>query len=161
MDFCGNVRVLAIQKLFSVVYHRDSTTEAAKHLGEFQANVSASQNQQMFRQHLQIQNRSGVERFYRIESGDAGPCRPSAGIDKNGVGDQCPSAAANQPNLNNFWTGEMRFAENELDVLRIFQEMLYSCTELVHDALLASIDLRQVDSDLATTNAVVRCASGQ
>ena len=41
-----------------------AAAEAAKHLAEFQTDVTASQNQQMFRQLWQLHDRSGVESFH-------------------------------------------------------------------------------------------------
>src|SRR5271155_926463 len=85
VNLSGNVRILTTQELLSVLHDGDSTAKAAKHLAEFQTDVAAPQNQQMFRQFLQLHDRSGVERLRCIESGDAGSRRPSAGIDENAV----------------------------------------------------------------------------
>ena len=51
-NFGGNVRVLPRQELFALLHHRDGAAEAAKHLAEFQTDVAAPQNQQMFRHRL-------------------------------------------------------------------------------------------------------------
>ena len=47
-NFRGNVRVLPTQELLSVLHDRDSTAKAAKHLAEFQTDIAAPKNQQMF-----------------------------------------------------------------------------------------------------------------
>ena len=61
VNFRGNVRILSTQELLSVLHDRDRTAEAAKHLAEFQTDIAAPQNQQMFRQFLQLHDRSGIE----------------------------------------------------------------------------------------------------
>ena len=141
-NFSGNVRVLTTQELLSGLHDGDGTAKAAKHLAEFQTDVAASQNKQVFRQLLQLHDRSGVERAHRIEPGNAGSCRPGAGIDENGVGGQCPRAAGIEPHLDDVGTGEAPFAENELDILGIFQATLVPSAKVVHNCLLAPVNLR-------------------
>ena len=52
--FSGNVGILAAQELLPVLHDGDSAAETAKHLAEFQTDVAAAKNQQMFRQRLAI-----------------------------------------------------------------------------------------------------------
>ena len=77
------------------------------------------------------------------------------------VGGQCPRAAGSEPYLDDLGTGEARFAENELDILGIFQATLLPCAEVVHNCLLAPVNLRQVNADGPAANAVVGGAPGQ
>ena len=66
-----------------------------------------------------------------------------------------------EPYLDDIRAGETRFAENELDVLGIFQSTLHPCAEVVDDCLLAPVDLAQVNADRPAANAVVGGAPGQ
>ena len=63
--------------------------------------------------------------------------------------------------LDDFRAGEMRFAENELDILGVFQSTLVPRAEVVHDCLLAPVNLPQVNADRPAANAVVGGAPGQ
>ena len=161
VNFSGNVRILTTQELLSVLHDGDITAKAAKHLAEFQTDVAAPQDQQVLRQILQFHDRSGVERCHGIESGDAGSCRPSAGIDEYRVGGQRPCAAGLEPYLNDVGAGEASVAENELDVLGVFQATLLSRAKVVHNFLLASADFGHVNTDGPAANAVVGGAPGQ
>ncbi len=115
----------------------------------------------MLRKLLQFHDRSRVEGSHRIESGDVGSCRPSAGIDENIVGCQRPRAARIELYLDGVGTGKVRVAENQLDVFGIFQTMLHSCTKVFNNCLRTRANLRHVNANRPTMNAIVGGAPGQ
>src|ERR1019366_9490469 len=67
-DFFGDVGVLAIEKLAPGLDNGHATAEAAKHLPKLQADISASKDQQMLRNGVQLHDGSAVEKGYGLQA---------------------------------------------------------------------------------------------
>src|ERR1035438_2608692 len=67
-DFFRDVGVLTIEQLASGLDDGHPTTEAAKHLPKLQADISASKNQQVFRNRVQLHDGCAVEKGYGLQA---------------------------------------------------------------------------------------------
>src|ERR1035441_419564 len=92
-DFFRNVRVLAGEQLTSRLDNGHATAEAAKHLPKLQADISASEDQQMLWNGVQLHDGSAVEKGHGFQAVNCwhGWTRPC--VDEYLVGDEGSLAA--------------------------------------------------------------------
>src|ERR1019366_7382841 len=154
-DFFRNVRVLAGEQLTSRLDNGHATAEAAKHLPKLQADISASEDQQMLRNGVQLHDGSAVEKGYGLQAVEWGHRGTRTGVDEDLAGGECSLAAVPLPDKQGLGAGQTGFAEDQLKICRLLNAALAAIAKAVHDVALALADAFHVDADVAGVNAVI------
>jgi hypothetical protein len=79
----GNFGIFAGDKLFASVKDGDAAAEAAKHLPKFEANVTTSENEEVFGESGELHNGLVGEIGGGIEAGDGRYAWAAAGVDED------------------------------------------------------------------------------
>ncbi len=79
----GNFGIFAGDKLFAGVKNGDAAAEAAKHLSKFEADVTASENEEMLGESRELHYGFVGEIGGGIEAGDGRDARAAAGVDED------------------------------------------------------------------------------
>src|SRR6185312_3145384 len=90
-----DVLVFAADQAVALLDHGYLRAEAAEHLREFQRDVAAADHDEMARQDIQIHHRGIGEKVDRVDAGEIGHRRTSAGVEENLVRAQHIVADAN------------------------------------------------------------------
>ena len=81
---------------------RDAAAEAPHRLGEFQADVTAAEDDEVLGQTFQVQGFDVRHRPGESESGHVGNAGPSADVDEDAIAAHEPRAAGIQRHFNGF-----------------------------------------------------------
>src|ERR1019366_47131 len=96
-DFFRDVGVLAVKKLAPGLDNGHATAEAAKHLPNLQADISASKDQQTLRNGVQLHDGSAVEKGHGLQAVECGHRGTRTGVDEDLRGSECSLAAVSLP----------------------------------------------------------------
>src|ERR1019366_4163798 len=154
-NFFRDVGVLAVEQLASRLDDGHLTAEAAKHLPKLQADVSASEDQQMLRNGVQLHDGSAVEKGHGLQAVECGHRGTLTGVDEDLRGSECSLAAVSLPDKQGLGAGETGFAEDQLKICRLLNAPLATIAKAVHDVARALPDPFHVDADVAGVNAII------
>src|ERR1039458_7828883 len=115
-----DVGILAIEQLASGLDDGHPTTETAKHLPKLQADISASNNQQMLRNRIQLHDRSAVEKGHGLQAVECRHRWARTCVDEDSLGGECSLAAVSLPDKQELGAGETGLAEDQLKMCRFF-----------------------------------------
>jgi hypothetical protein len=110
----GNVLVLSRKQLRAALQNGDAAAETDERLREFQADITAAQDDQMARHAIEFECLDVCERFGGAKTGDLGDSRVSAQIQEHPVALQSAHAAVAQSNLDGFRPDEAALAKHQL-----------------------------------------------
>ena len=160
-DFFRDVGIFAIEQLATGLDDGHATAEAAKHLPKLQADIAASENEQMFRNRVQLHDGSAVEKRYGLQAVECGHRRTRTRVDEDLVGGERSLAAVFQPDEQRLGAGETGVAEDQLDVGGLLNACLAGIAETLHDIALALPDPFHVDADVTGVNAIISTSPRQ
>ena len=109
-----HVRVFPFEQPRAALDDRDPAAEPPHRLGEFQADVTAAENDEMFGQAFQVQGFDVRHRPRCGEAGHVGDGGAGADVDEDALAAQRPRAAGVQRHLHRFRLREARFAHDQL-----------------------------------------------
>jgi hypothetical protein len=150
-----NIGVLVPQQLVGALDDRDAAAETLKKLSELQANISATQNNQLLGHGGQFHNRCAVEKRNVSQSINRGHSGTAAGINEDAFGREAPLLAVFEFDLKRFEAGKGSLAIDQIEILRLRDASLVSPAKLLHDIPLALADTLLIDGDTAGVHAVV------
>ena len=78
-----DVRIFLGYELLAALDDRDAAAEAAEHLTEFKADVSASENEEMLGKDVQLHDRGGIESGNALYALEIGCCGAAADVDED------------------------------------------------------------------------------
>src|SRR5262245_35098956 len=79
----GHIAILMLQQLRPALDDRHVAAETPEHLGEFEADITSAEHEQMLGQIVQIHNRRRIKHVHLIDPFDLGDGRTSAGVDED------------------------------------------------------------------------------
>ena len=137
----GHVLVFARDHSRAHLDHRDAAAEATVHLREFEADVAAADNDQMFRQEVDVHHARVGQVRHITEAGHVGDRRAAADVDKHLSGFEqivvtltaCGTRSA--------------LAANQSHIGCTFEPAGHALIRLLHDGVLARLDASHVDAN--------------
>src|SRR5271169_2703991 len=158
-DFRGDIGVFAAQQKPGPLHNCHAAAKAAEELAKFQADVTAADNEKMFRNGVEFHDGSAVEIRNALQPFERRHGRAAAGVDEKFVGSESALRAVLQADLNGARAGEAGFAEKKIEIGSFFDMGLVAIAEVVDDVALALPNAAQINRDAAGVNAVIRAAS--
>ena len=110
----GNIRVFAFEELRRTLDDRNTSAESAHGLGEFQADITSTEDDEVLGQTFQVQSFDMRHRCGKSESGHVGNAGPGADIDEDALAAHESCAAGVQRHFHGFRFREARFAHDQL-----------------------------------------------
>src|ERR1035437_2219029 len=153
-DFFRDVGVLAIEQLAGGLDDGHATTEAAKHLPKLQADVATSENDQMFRNRVQLHDGSAVKKGYGLQAVECRHGWTRTSVDEDLPCGECSLPTVFLPDEQGPSAGETGLAEDQLKIRRFFDASLAASAKAVHDIALALPNTFHVDTDGSGVNAI-------
>ena len=101
-----DIGILARKERLGPLDDRDPAAEPAEHLGELAADVAAAEDDEVFRQSVELLDRLAVQRPRLDEPGQRRQGRPGAGVDEHLVGGHFPHPAVPEPDFQGARPGE-------------------------------------------------------
>ena len=102
LHFVGDVGILAAHQPGSGLDHGHAAPEAAVSLGQFEADITAAEHDQMLRQIIEFEGLDMGERPGTLETGNVRDCRVRSEVEENLVASQHARAAVIQVHLERF-----------------------------------------------------------
>src|ERR1035437_633108 len=154
-NFFRDVGILAIEQLARGLDNGHAAAEAAKHLPKLQADVTASENEQMLRNGVQLHDGSAVKKRHGLQAVECGHRGTRTCVDKDSLGVECSLAAVFLPDEQRLGPGETGFAEDQIKIPRVYNASLAAIAKAVHDIARALPVAFHVDADVTGLNAII------
>ncbi len=114
----GNIGVFFLKQTHAVLNDRDAAPETAHRLGEFQPDVTSSEDDEMLRKALQVQGFDVRHRPGLGKPRNAGKPRPSAYVDKDAIALKLACSTGVQCHLDRFRLCKRRFTHHQFCTAR-------------------------------------------
>ncbi len=142
----------------------DAAAEAAKHLAKLHADISATENQQMLREVIQLHDGSVVQnirkRLQLVQTSDGRQGGAQAGVDENFVGGEVEFAAVVFLDIDGFGCGKSGRAVDEIEIVCAEHGLFVTVAGLQHDLILTLDNAWHVDASDLGVDAEIFGATG-
>jgi len=142
-DLGGDVRVLAFEKLRSLLNDRHSAAESGVGLREFQAHITSADHNEVLGQAVEFKRLNVRERFGLSQARDRRNRGMRAEIQEYPFCNERPRAAAVESHLNRFTVSKLCFAHDKFSAGRFVAVQVHR-DQTVHHLALAFPDCRHV-----------------
>src|SRR5262249_27433631 len=144
LEFLRHVRIFVGNHTLGTLNDRHPTAEPAKHLAKFEANVTAPQDQQVFRHFVHLHDAGVGQVINPLQPLQAWNVRPGAGVDEDALAFQGLVAHADAVRVD-----EAGVVAVQVQILPFLDLALLTGAPLLDDVVLARPDLRPVHANFS------------
>ncbi len=151
LQFGYDVLIFGTKQALTGVNDRDAAAKPAEHLAEFEADVSAAEDQQMLGNFLQFHHGDIGEIRNRVNPSERGDARTRPGIDENFLAFESLAV-----DLDLMGAGKARVPTDEADVLVPRDAFFDGVAEVLNDFVFFGDDGGKIDRNFTGANAPAR-----